>query len=68
MKSRYNAARKWLIFWTLFIGIGAVAGATGMLCDPTGAALGMDAMLPYFRCYRLRICCFRILRFPESRC
>ncbi len=49
MKSRYNVSRKWLIFWTLFIGIGAVAGATGMLCDPTGAALGMDAMLPYFQ-------------------
>ena len=24
--SRYNTVRKWLIFWTLFIGIGAVAG------------------------------------------
>ena len=25
--SRFDTARKWLIFWTLFIGIGAVAGA-----------------------------------------
>ena len=40
-KSRYSRARRALIFWTLFIGIGAVAGATGMLCDPTGAALGI---------------------------
>ena len=24
MKSRYQTARKWLIFWTLFIGIGAI--------------------------------------------
>ena len=47
--SRYNTARRWLIFWTLFIGIGAVAGATGMLADPSGKAMGMDAMLPYFR-------------------
>ena len=31
MKSRYQTARKWLIFWTLFIGIGAVAGAACML-------------------------------------
>lgn len=49
MKSRYKTARKWLIFWTLFIGIGAVAGALAMLIDPSGKALGMDAMLPYFQ-------------------
>ena len=48
-KSRYNTARKVLIFWTLFIGLGAVAGGLGMIIDPSGKALGMDAMLPYFR-------------------
>ena len=48
-KSRYNTARKWLIFWTLFIGIGAVAGSVGMFADPSGKAMGMDAMLPYFK-------------------
>ena len=48
-KSRYNTARKWLIFWTLFVGIGAVAGAVAMLFDPTGKTAGMDAMLPYFQ-------------------
>ena len=47
--SRYKIARHWLLFWTLFIGIGAVAGALGMLLDPSGRALGMDAMLPYFQ-------------------
>lgn len=47
--SRYNTARKILIFWTLFIGIGAVAGAVGMLVAPSGKAMGMDAMLPYFQ-------------------
>ncbi|MBQ6152184.1 MAG: hypothetical protein IJJ15_00325 [Ruminococcus sp.] len=47
--SRYTIARRWLIFWTLFIGIGAVAGAIGMFADPTGKAMGMDAMLPYFQ-------------------
>ena len=46
---RYDTARKWLIFWTLFIGIGAVAGGTGMIVDPSGKALGMDGMLPYFQ-------------------
>ena len=45
-KSRFAVARKILIFWTLFIGIGAVAGAIGMLVDPSGKAMGMDAMLP----------------------
>ena len=38
-----------LIFWTLFIGIGAVAGAAGMLVDPTGKSMGMDAMFPFFK-------------------
>ena len=49
MKSRYRIARRWLLFWTLFIGLGAVAGALGMLLDPSGKAMGMDAMLPYFQ-------------------
>lgn len=49
IKSRYTTAHKWLIFWTLFIGIGAVAGALAMLIDPSGTAMGMDAMLPYFQ-------------------
>ncbi len=48
-KSRYTKARRALLFWTLFIGIGAVAGATGMFSDPTGKTWGMDAMLPYFQ-------------------
>ena len=47
--SRYATARRWLLFWTLFIGIGAVAGAMAMLLDPSGRTMGMDAMLPYFQ-------------------
>ena len=47
--SRYETARRWLIFWTLFIGIGAVAGGLSMIIDPSGKALHMDGMLPYFR-------------------
>ena len=49
--SRALRARNWLLFWTLFIGLGAVAGAAAMLLDPSGIALGMDAMLPYFTEY-----------------
>ncbi len=48
-KSRCRTACRWLLFWTLFIGLGAVAGAAAMLLDPSGKALGMDAMLPYFQ-------------------
>lgn len=49
MRSRFAPTRRALLFWTLFIGIGAVAGAVGMLLDPSGRAMGMDAMLPYFQ-------------------
>ncbi len=49
ISSRYNKTRKILIFWTLFIGIGALFGSLGMLIDPTGKALGMDQMLSYFQ-------------------
>lgn len=48
-KSRFQTTRRWLIFWCLFIGIGAVAGSIGMFAQPDGTALGMDEMLPYFR-------------------
>ena len=48
-KSRYHTARKWLIFWTLFIGIGAIAGGLSMILDPSGKLLHMDAMLPFFQ-------------------
>ena len=47
--SRYDIARRWLIFWTLFIGIGAVAGGLSMIIDPSGRTLHMDGMLPYFQ-------------------
>ncbi len=47
--SRYCPARRALLFWTIFIGIGAVAGASAMLIDPSGGLMGMDAMLPYFQ-------------------
>jgi len=48
-KKRLKTAEGLLLFWTLFIGLGAVAGASGMLLDPSGKAMGMDGMLPYFQ-------------------
>ena len=46
---KYDTARKWLIFWTLFIGVGAVAGGLSMILDSSGKTLHMDGMLPYFQ-------------------
>ena len=46
---RYKITKRFLIFWCLFIGIGAVYGSTCMFIDPTGKLLGMDTMLPYFQ-------------------
>lgn len=44
-KSRYNTARRFLIFWTLFIGIGTVSGSVMMLADPSGKIMEMDDIL-----------------------
>ena len=63
-RSRYNTARKILIFWTLFIGVGALAGAIGMLVDTTGKAMGMDAMLPYFQKLPFADILFQDFLFP----
>lgn len=46
---KYKILRRLLIFWTLFVGIGAVAGAVVMIVDPSGKLMGMDGMLPYFK-------------------
>lgn len=61
--SRFNAARKILIFWCLFIGVGAVAGAAVMIIDPSGKTMGMDEMLPYFVVLPFADVLFRDLTF-----
>lgn len=48
-KSRFTPTKRALIFWTLFIGLGAVFGSCQMLTDPTGSSLQMESMLPYFQ-------------------
>ena len=63
-KSRFKAARGWLVFWTLFIGIGAVAGAASMLLDTSGGIMGMDAMLPYFQKLPFADILFQSFLFP----
>ena len=63
MNRKANVARKLLIFWTLFIGVGAVAGGVSMILDPSGTALGMDAMLPFFQKLPLSEVLFRDFLF-----
>ncbi len=62
--NRSQVAGRCLFFWTLFIGIGAVAGASGMLLDPSGKAMGMDAMLPYFQVMPLAEYLYQDFLFP----
>ena len=59
---RYKRTKKILLFWCLFVGIGAFSGHKmlapmgigalyGSICmfiDPTGKSLHMDTLLPYF--------------------
>ncbi len=62
--SRYQTARKILLFWCLFIGVGAVAGAIGMLTAPDGSNLGMKDMLPYFQVLPFADVLFQDFLFP----
>lgn len=62
--TRAQHAGRWLLFWTLFIGLGAVAGASGMLLDPSGRAMGMDAMLLYFQVMPLAEYLYQDFVFP----
>lgn len=41
--------RKVLLFWTLFIGIGALLGGSLMLIEPNGVTFGFSELLPYFQ-------------------
>ena len=62
--AHFNIARKWLIFWTLFIGIGAVGGALCMIIDPSGTTLHMDGMLPFFQVLPFADVLFQNFLFP----
>ncbi len=62
--SRYESARKWLIFWCLFIGIGAVAGASCMLIKTDGSLMQMQGVLPYFQVLPFAEYLFQDFLFP----
>ena len=46
---RFKVFRVILLFWTIFIGIGAFVGGVCMLIKPDGSLLRMENMLPYFQ-------------------
>ena len=52
------------LFWGLFIGIGAFAGASGMISDPSGVALGLVEWLHYFQKLPLAEIFFQDFFFP----
>lgn len=61
---RYKITRKFLIFWCLFVGIGALWGSINMFIDPTGKLLQMDTMLPYFQVLPFSNILFQNYIFP----
>ncbi len=63
-ENRYKISRRFLIFWTLFIGIGAVFGAIVMLCDPVGNTTGMAGLLPGMQVLPFADILFSNLVFP----
>lgn len=61
---RYKITKKLLIFWCLFIGIGAAFGSICMFIDPTGKLLKMDTLLPYFQVLPFSKILFQNYIFP----
>lgn len=53
-----------MMFWTLWIGVGAVFGGTAMLLRPDGSLLSMQAMLPYFQVLPLAELLYQDYVFP----
>lgn len=64
MKSRFKPTRIALLFWTLFIGIGALWGSIAMFISPDGSILKMENMLPYFRVLPLAKYLYQDYIFP----
>mgnify|MGYP007125811033 CR=1 FL=1 len=56
--------RRILLFWCLFIGLGALGGGLCMLIDPSGASTGMDGLLPGLQKLPFADTLFSTLVFP----
>ena len=53
-----------ILFWTAFIGLGAMVGGISMLIKPDGSILRMEAMLPYFQVLPFADVLFQNYTFP----
>ena len=62
--SRFERARGCLLFWCLFVGLGAVAGSVGMLTALDGSNMGMQPLLPYFQVLPFADLLFQDFLFP----
>jgi len=63
-KITYKQLRNIQLFWGLFIGIGAYAGAFMMISDPSGVTFGMIEMLPFFQKLPLADILYQNFLFP----
>lgn len=45
---RFKIFRGFILFWTIFIALGAFAGSILMLIKPDGSLVFLDGLLPYF--------------------
>ena len=64
MKSRFEPTSIALMFWTLFIGMGALWGSMAMFLFPNGSILRMEGLLPYFSVLPLSEYLFQNYVFP----
>ncbi|MGN1189443.1 MAG: flavodoxin family protein [Candidatus Ornithospirochaeta sp.] len=64
MKSRFNPTKIALMFWTLFIGLGALWGSVMMFLAPDGSLLRMDGLSPYFKVLPLSNLLYQNYIFP----
>lgn len=48
-KTKFNFARRALLFWCIFISLGAIGGAILFWANPHGDVWNMADMLPYFQ-------------------
>ena len=63
-EKRLTIARRILIFWTLFIGVGAMFGGIFMVVSPSGDLMQMAPLLPYFQVLPFADILFQDFRFP----
>ena len=63
-EKRLTIARRILIFWTLFIGVGAMFGGIFMVVSPSGDLMQMAPLLPYFQVLPFANVLFQDFLFP----